>query len=173
MYREKKSVREIESWGREGGKVFLGERKKFTCSDTMMTVIFLWSSRYDKKYYERNKNCTEIKTDIFIVWYCVFVHVVLNLRCYTCDMIQRNESDVGHIVFEILAKTVFKFLCSILFLALSNLSQLCNQISNCNRVCIKIKVLRKWYKKIEIKIFDKRLISLDRVTYEIGKAVCH
>ena len=24
-----------------------------------------------------------------------------------CDMIKRNESDVGHIVFEILAKTVF------------------------------------------------------------------
>ena len=27
-------------------------------------------------------------------------------------------------------------------------------------------VLRKWYKKIEIKIFDKWLISLDRVTYK-------
>ena len=37
-----------------------------------------------------------------------------------CDMIKRNESDFGHIVFEILAKTVFKFLCFILFLALSN-----------------------------------------------------
>ena len=33
-----------------------------------------------------------------------------------CDMIKRNESDVGRIVFEILAKTVFKFLCFILFL---------------------------------------------------------
>ena len=39
-----------------------------------------------------------------------------------CDMIKRNESDVGHIVFEILAKTVFKFLCFILFLALTNSS---------------------------------------------------
>ena len=39
-----------------------------------------------------------------------------------CDMIKRNESDVGHIVFEILAKRVFKFLCFILFLALTNSS---------------------------------------------------
>ena len=37
-----------------------------------------------------------------------------------CDMIKRNESDVGNVDFEILAKTVFKFLCFILFLALSN-----------------------------------------------------
>ena len=37
-----------------------------------------------------------------------------------CDMIKRNESDVGDVVFEILAKTGFKFLCFILFLALSN-----------------------------------------------------
>ena len=37
-----------------------------------------------------------------------------------CDMIKRNESDVGNTVFEILAKTVFKFLCFILFLALTN-----------------------------------------------------
>ena len=37
-----------------------------------------------------------------------------------CDMIKRNESDVGNVVFEILAKTVLKFLCYILFLALSN-----------------------------------------------------
>ena len=37
-----------------------------------------------------------------------------------CDMIKRNESDVGDVVFEILAKRVFKFLCFILFLALSN-----------------------------------------------------
>ena len=37
-----------------------------------------------------------------------------------CDMITRNESDVGDVVFEILANTVFKFLCFIMFLALSN-----------------------------------------------------
>ena len=43
-----------------------------------------------------------------------------NLSFYICDMIKRNESDVGDVVFEILAKTVFKFLCFILFLALSN-----------------------------------------------------
>ena len=36
-------------------------------------------------------------------------------------MIKRNESDVGDVVFEILAKTVFKFRCFIMFLALSNL----------------------------------------------------
>ena len=39
---------------------------------------------------------------------------------HICDMIKRNESDVGDIVFEILAKTVFKFLSFILFLAVSN-----------------------------------------------------
>ena len=32
-----------------------------------------------------------------------------------CDMIKKNESDVEHVVFEILAKTVFKFLCNVLF----------------------------------------------------------
>ena len=37
-----------------------------------------------------------------------------------CDMIKRNDSDVGHVVLEILAKTVFKFLCFIVFLALTN-----------------------------------------------------
>ena len=37
-----------------------------------------------------------------------------------CDMIKRNESDVGDVVFEILAKTVFKFLYFVLFLALPN-----------------------------------------------------
>ena len=37
-----------------------------------------------------------------------------------CDMIKRNESDVGNVVFEILTKTAFKFLCFILFLALTN-----------------------------------------------------
>ena len=35
-------------------------------------------------------------------------------------MIKRNESDVGYVVFEILAKTVIKFFRFILFLALSN-----------------------------------------------------
>ena len=37
-----------------------------------------------------------------------------------CDNIKRNESDVGNVVFEILAKTVFRFLCFIMFLASSN-----------------------------------------------------
>ena len=39
-----------------------------------------------------------------------------------CDMIKGNESDVGDIVLEILGKTAFKFLCFILFLALTNVS---------------------------------------------------
>ena len=32
-----------------------------------------------------------------------------------CDMIKRNESDVGDIVFEILAKKEDKFFCYIVF----------------------------------------------------------
>ena len=48
----------------------------------------------------------------------VFVNIFPPLLI--CDMIKRNESDVGDVVFEILAKTVFKFLYFILFLALSN-----------------------------------------------------
>ena len=36
------------------------------------------------------------------------------------DMIKGNESDVADIVFEILAKKEFKFLCFILFSALIN-----------------------------------------------------
>ena len=35
-------------------------------------------------------------------------------------MIKRNESDVGDIGFEILAKTVFQFLCVILFLEIAH-----------------------------------------------------
>ena len=38
----------------------------------------------------------------------------------TCDMIKRNESDVGDVVFEILVKTLFKFLCFILFVEWTN-----------------------------------------------------
>ena len=37
-----------------------------------------------------------------------------------CDMIKGNESDVTDIVFEILDKKEFKFLCFILFSALIN-----------------------------------------------------
>ena len=49
-----------------------------------------------------------------------FGHLIPGIFCFwreICDMIKRNESDVGHIVFEILAKTVFKFLCFILLSA--------------------------------------------------------
>ena len=44
------------------------------------------------------------------------------LNIWICDMIKRNESDVGDIGFEILAKTVFQFLCFILCLSLTNSS---------------------------------------------------
>ena len=52
----------------------------------------------------------------------VAILVVCN-NLLKCDRIKRNESDVGHIVFEILQK-MFKFLCFILFLALTNSSTL-------------------------------------------------
>ena len=41
---------------------------------------------------------------------------------HICDMIKRNESDVRDIVFEIMAKTVFKFFCFVLFITLANSS---------------------------------------------------
>ena len=49
-----------------------------------------------------------------------------------CDMIKRNESDVGHVVFEILAKTVFTLIP--LFYCFQQIDKffitLDNQISN-------------------------------------------
>ena len=59
-----------------------------------------------------------IQFHIVIRYWCLvpLFHVII------CDMIKRNESDFGDVVFEILAKTVFKFLCFILFLALTNSS---------------------------------------------------
>ena len=56
---------------------------------------------------------------------------------HICDMIKRNESDVRDIAFEILAKAMFKFFCFILFLALTNSSYLCYQISNVNGIALK------------------------------------
>ena len=53
---------------------------------------------------------------------CTELAKYLKLINSICDMIKRNESDVGNIVFAILAKTVLKFLCFILFLALTNSS---------------------------------------------------
>ena len=54
----------------------------------------------------------ETVTQVEIDEVCMTMHI--------CDMIKRNESDVGDAVFEILTKTGFKYLCFILFLALSN-----------------------------------------------------
>ena len=39
----------------------------------------------------------------------MFFHIIETI----CDMIKRNESDVGDVVYEIWAKTVFKFVFSI------------------------------------------------------------
>ena len=44
----------------------------------------------------------------------------ISYQVQICDMIKRNESDVGDVDFEILIKTVLKFLCFVLFLAWSN-----------------------------------------------------
>ena len=87
------------------------------------------------------KYCSEIEnTKYWGFEHRRHVFLVTGSRMRICDMIKkRNESDVGNIVFEILTRTVFKFLCFILFLALSNPSYLCNQIHNCNGVCIKMK----------------------------------
>ena len=52
----------------------------------------------------------------------VYISFCITIGIVICDMIERNESDVGNIGFEILAKTVFQFLCFILFLALTNSS---------------------------------------------------
>ena len=49
-------------------------------------------------------------------------HCQVKYKGHICDTIKRNESDVGDIGFEIFAKTVFQFLCFILFLALTNSS---------------------------------------------------
>ena len=47
---------------------------------------------------------------------CIMILVIVVI----CDMIKGNEWDVGDVVLEILSKAVFKFLCFIMFLALSN-----------------------------------------------------
>ena len=52
----------------------------------------------------------------------VYHRVNIQSLIVICDMIKMNESDVGNIVFEILAKTVFKFLCFTMFLSLANSS---------------------------------------------------
>ena len=79
------------------------------------------------------------ESDVGHIVFEILAKTVFKFLCFICDMIKRNESDVRDVVFEILAKTVFNFVCFILFLALSNPSYLCNKISNFNGVCIKIK----------------------------------
>ena len=62
---------------------------------------------------------------LWIPWYTLLLlkNYVLEWKFIICDMIKSNESDVGDIGFEILAKTLFQFFCFIkLFLALTNSS---------------------------------------------------
>ena len=88
-------------------------------------------------YFTFGPICLYIKLFIADISLLVLGHI------YTvCDTIKRNESDVGDIVFEILAKTVFKFFCFTLFLASTNCST-----------------------SDSFLFFNKCLISLDRVTY--------
>ena len=71
-----------------------------------------------------------------------------------CDMIKRNESDVGNIVLEIMAKIVFKFfvLYCFYFWQIDH-----NSVTRypVNVVCIKMKhfkVMRKLLKKLGVEI---------------------
>ena len=70
--------------------------------------IFISSSCMSSASLKRNK-ATVVVNELF-----------LDKLITICDMIKRNELDVGNVVFDILAKTVFKFLCFILFLSMSN-----------------------------------------------------
>ena len=52
----------------------------------------------------------------------IIVIVTIITTFQICDMIKRNESDVGNIDFELQAKRGDKFLCFTLFLNLKNCS---------------------------------------------------
>ena len=82
--------------------------------------LFFLKTADDKVMKEEKKNIICMQTYMIFEWpfglefnFGQFV-CILNI----CDMIKRNKLDVGNVVFEILAETVFKFLCFILFLAL-------------------------------------------------------
>ena len=68
------------------------------------------------RYYRRCRECQENATSSTVMMTPGWSKFVPS-RETKCDMIKRNESDVGDVVFEILAKTGFEFLCFILFLA--------------------------------------------------------
>ena len=55
-----------------------------------------------------------------------------------CDMIKGNESDVGNIDFELQAYRGDKFVCFSSFLNFKECSYLGNQMSDCDRVWIKM-----------------------------------
>ena len=66
------------------------------------------------------------------------MHIAMKGLVHICDMIKGNELDVGNIDFELQAKRSDKFLCFTLFLNLKNYSYLCNQMSDWDRVWIKM-----------------------------------
>ena len=65
------------------------------------------------------QNCNKCNKGLVTLTFCK-INDIFRVYFNIYDMIMRNESDVGDVDFEILAKTVFKFVCFILFLALSN-----------------------------------------------------
>ena len=86
----------------------------------------------------------------------LILQVCLNFQSpfHKCDMIKRNESDVGNVVIDILAKTVFKFLFLYCFY---NCQILPNSVTRYPFVMGCNKVMRKWCKKIEIDIFMSQI----------------
>ena len=84
----------------------------------MLLALLIYILRLDNSsiiWYENEEEKKHYGVKRFVKTNDSFkLHLILN-----CDMIKRNESDVGNVVLEILAKTMFKFLCFILFLALS------------------------------------------------------
>ena len=64
-------------------------------------------------------------------------------------MIKRNESDVGHIVFEIFGKNSVQILSFHIVFKIDDFFDVhCNQISNFNVVCIKMKHFEVMRKKV-------------------------
>ena len=77
-------------------------------------VLVSWLSKFMICFHELilNTDLSQIRIKGLSMFFIKFENDII------CD--KRNESDVGDVVFEILTKTVFQFLCFILFLALSN-----------------------------------------------------
>ena len=82
----------------------------------------------------------------------------------------RGKSQMSAILFfEILANTVFKFLCFILFLAIDKF--VITRYPIVYGVWIKMKhvaVMRKWCKKIGIEIFDNKWLISHELVWQLG-----